>query len=65
MNGLALVLTLLTLAAAMFLVLFVAVFLTIGVVFVARRYLKKALDWLLPPLEDPKETLCNPATRMN
>jgi Na+-transporting methylmalonyl-CoA/oxaloacetate decarboxylase gamma subunit len=61
MDGLTL--TLLALAAVTFLVLFAAVFLMIGVGFFTRRYLKKALDWLLPPFENQKKTLCNRIAR--
>jgi 4-hydroxybenzoate polyprenyltransferase len=51
--------------AATFIVLFIAVFLMIGLVMVANRYLKKAVDWLVPPLENQKKAFCNPWPRMN
>lgn len=62
MDGLAFIVLVL---AATFIVLFIAVFLMIGFVMVANRYLKKAVDWLVPPLENQKKTFCNPWPRTN
>jgi hypothetical protein len=65
MDGLGIIFIVLALAAGTFLVLFVAVFLIIVMVFFAIRYLKMALDWLVPPLENRKKSLCSPVVRMN
>lgn len=47
-----LTLSLLVIQAVLFVVLFLVVYFTVGITLVAVKWLKMAINWLLPPLSD-------------